>query len=217
MARILVFFRLLALAVLPAMFVFSGQPAVFALTVQPAQAADFDAGVVAFLEGDYAAALAHWQPLADEGHAGAQFNLGAMYRDGRGVPQDLGEAAWWFTKSARTGHMRAQYGLGLMYAQGVAVPGDVHEAAKWYGSAADQGHAQAQYALAILLAKGKGVNQDIVSAAKWLRLAADAGVEAAAAARALLVADMPPHAVEDADRLARNWSPRKGLAEESAR
>ncbi len=199
------------------MLFFSAQPAVFALAVQPARAADFNAGVVAFLEGDYAGALEHWQPLADAGHAGAQFNLGAMYRDGRGVPQDLGEAAWWFTKSARTGHMRAQYGLGLMYAQGVAVPRDFNEAAKWFGSAADQGHARAQYELAILLRNGEGVARDLVSAAKWLQLAADAGVEAAGAARVSLVAQMAPHAVEDAERMARIWAPQKVLAVEPVR
>ena len=190
---------------------------VLALAVPSANAADFDAGVVAFLEGDFAGALGHWQPLADEGHAGAQFNLGAMYRDGRGVPLDLGEAAWWFTKSAQTGHARAQYGLGVMYAEGVAVPMDLNEAAKWFGSAADRGHAQAQYEFAVLLTNGEGIAQDRVGALKWLQLAGEAGVEAAVVARELLAAEMAPPALAYASRMARIWSAQQGQTRAPAR
>ena len=43
---------------------------------------DFMAGVVAYERGDYATALTEFRPLAQQGHAGAQFNLGQMYRKG---------------------------------------------------------------------------------------------------------------------------------------
>ncbi|MDA2911418.1 hypothetical protein MYX04_10855 [Nitrospiraceae bacterium AH_259_D15_M11_P09] len=43
---------------------------------------DFMAGVVAYQRGDYATALTEFRPLAQQGHAGAQFNLGQMYRKG---------------------------------------------------------------------------------------------------------------------------------------
>ncbi len=179
------------------------------VVVLSARAADFDAGVVAFLEGDYAGALAEWQPLADEGHAGAQFNLGAMYRDGQGVTQDPSEAAWWFSKAAESGHMRAQYGLAAMYAEGDTLPQDFAEAAKWYALAAEQGHAEAQYDLAVLLANGEGVTKDLVSALKWLKLAGAAGIDAAIVGSELLAAEMQPRQVADADRLARVWSARR--------
>ncbi len=176
------------------------------VVVLPARAADFDAGVVAFLEGDYPGALEHWRPLAEDGHDGAQFNLGIMYRDGRGVPQDLTEAAWWFAKSAEQGHLRAQYALAVMYVEGRAVPKDFAEAAKWYGLAAEQGHALAQYNLAVLFANGDGVAKDLVNAMKWLQIAGDAGVDAAVVGRELLAAEMAPQDLAEADRLVRLWS-----------
>ena len=35
-------------------------------------------------QGDYATALKHWRPLAKQGHAKAQYNLGTMHEHGRG-------------------------------------------------------------------------------------------------------------------------------------
>ena len=44
-----------------------------------AWAADFDKGLAAAEAGDYATALAEWKPLAEQGYAAAQFNLGLLY------------------------------------------------------------------------------------------------------------------------------------------
>ena len=38
-----------------------------------------------------------YRKAAEQGHAPAQFNLGDMYRDGEGVPQDDVEAFKWFS------------------------------------------------------------------------------------------------------------------------
>ena len=54
----------------------------------PAFSADFQKGLTAVQSGDYATALREWTPLAEQGNASAQFGLGLMYREGRGVPQD---------------------------------------------------------------------------------------------------------------------------------
>jgi TPR repeat protein len=35
---------------------------------------------------DYAEALKWWRKAADQGHVGAQLDLGTMYREGHGVP-----------------------------------------------------------------------------------------------------------------------------------
>ena len=50
--------------------------------------AGFDEGLAAYERGDYATALKEWRPLARQGHADAQYNLGVMYANGQGVPQD---------------------------------------------------------------------------------------------------------------------------------
>jgi len=47
---------------------------------------------------DYAAALREFRPLAKQGYARAQLNLGVMYAKGKGVAQDDAQAAEWFLK-----------------------------------------------------------------------------------------------------------------------
>ena len=54
--------------------------------------------------------------LAEQGNAGAQNDLGVMYAEGRGVPQDDAKAIKWFRKAAEQGHADAQLNLGEMYA-----------------------------------------------------------------------------------------------------
>ena len=48
----------------------------------------FLAGLDTYEREDYATALSILQPLAEQGHAAAQSNLGFMYSNGRGVAQD---------------------------------------------------------------------------------------------------------------------------------
>ena len=47
-----------------------------------------------------AQALADLRASAEAGDARAQYNLGGMYRKGRGVPQDAAEAHMWLTIAA---------------------------------------------------------------------------------------------------------------------
>ena len=62
---------------------------VAAMSGQPAFSKDgFEAGYDAFQAGQFEKALEHWRPLADAGDARAQFNVGVMYADGRGMPQN---------------------------------------------------------------------------------------------------------------------------------
>jgi TPR repeat protein len=79
-------------------------------------------GWAAYQRGDYATALKLWQPLAAQGNAFAQSNLGFMYDSGQGVKRDLGEAAKWYRLAAEQGNPRAQSNLGSMYAAGEGVP-----------------------------------------------------------------------------------------------
>ena len=57
-------------------------------------------GMAAFERGDYETALRELRPLAEQGDASAQFNLGFMYGTGQGVSQDYAEAARWFRLAA---------------------------------------------------------------------------------------------------------------------
>ncbi len=102
-------------------------------------AADFAAGVAAYEKGDYAAALKQWQPLADEGNATAQFNIGLLYYDGRGVPQNYSDAAQWFKRAAEQGYAKAQLNLGALYGVGKGVKRDYQQAYKWLSICAASG------------------------------------------------------------------------------
>ena len=94
-------------------------------------AADFRAGVEAYESGDYATAYKEWLPLAELGHADAQFFLGNMYADGEGMPEDDAAAVKWYRNAAEQGYARAQFNLGVMYADGEGVPEDDATAVKW--------------------------------------------------------------------------------------
>jgi TPR repeat protein len=101
--------------------------------------ADFAAGLKAYENKDYATALKEWRPLADEGDAAAQFNLGLLYYDGNGVPQDYREAARWFERSAQQGYTKSQLNLGAMYAIGRGVKRDYVQSYVWFSLCAAGG------------------------------------------------------------------------------
>jgi TPR repeat protein len=88
---------------------------------------------------DYAEAGRWFHLAAEQGHAGAQFNLGTMYVAGVGVPQDFAEGIRWYRKAADQGCADAQRNIGSLYERGHGVPQDFAEAARWYRRAGDQG------------------------------------------------------------------------------
>jgi len=87
---------------------------------------------------------------AEQGNASAQFNLGAAYYNGDGVPQDYAQAAAWYRKAAEQGNSEAQYYLGVAYDTGQGVQQDDAQSAVWFRMAADQGNVQAQYNLGVM-------------------------------------------------------------------
>ena len=104
--------------------------------------ADFAAGLNAYQQGDYATAIKEWRPLAEQGSAAAQFNLGLMYQEGHGVPQDYGVAANWFARSAAQDYTKAQLNLGAMYGAGTGLRRDYVQAYKWLNLCAAKGEAK---------------------------------------------------------------------------
>jgi uncharacterized protein len=125
--------------------------------------------------GDFVTALRLWRPLAEQGDAEAQYNLGVMYEQGQGVIQDYGEAVKWYRLAAEQGDAGSQNNLGVMYAKGRGVPQNYREAVKWYRLAAEQGYPRAQSNLGSMYRQGQGIKQDFKEALKWYRLAAEQG------------------------------------------
>jgi TPR repeat protein len=129
----------------------------------------------AYSDGDYAAALKIWRPLAEQGDARAQYNLGVMYSASEGVLQDYAAAVTWFRKAAEQEHAWAQTMLGAMYDKGQGVPQDYAAAVTWYRKAAEQGEVVAQNNLGWMYRNGQGVPQDDIAAHMWFNIAAANG------------------------------------------
>ena len=104
-----------------------------------ATAADFNKGWAAWLSGDFKTALAEWTPLAEQGDAAAQIELGLMYENGQGVLENDKTAVKWYTKAAEQGYFSAQGALGLMYEYGDGVLTDNRRAYMWYNLASYNG------------------------------------------------------------------------------
>ena len=124
---------------------------------------------------DYNQAVYWYQKAAEQGHAGAQCNLGFCYEKGLGVAQDWNQAVYWYRRAAEQGQVNAQCNLGNCYYYGWGVTKDYNQAVYWYQKAADAGYAKAQCNLGICYENGYGVTRDIEQAVYWYRKAADQG------------------------------------------
>jgi len=110
----------------------------------PVAAGPLEDGVAAYERGDYAAAFRLMRPLAEQGDASAQFNLGIMYSEGKGVTQDYAEAVKWYRRAAEQGNAPAQSNLGIMYSEGKGVTHDHIQAHMWFNLAAARGEEKAR-------------------------------------------------------------------------
>jgi TPR repeat protein len=156
------------------------------LTFQSAAASEFD----------------EMKALADKGDAYAQNNLGVIYDNGRGVPENDAEAVKWFRKAAAQGAVDAQYNLGVMYDNGRGVPENDAEAVKWFRKAAAQGRADAQYNLGFMYATGEGVPENNIRAYVWWSMAKTQGDTGAATNIDILKPQMTPQQIADGQALA---------------
>ena len=176
----------------------------------------------AYKKRNYKVAIKEFQQLAAQGNASAQFWLGDAYEYGKGVPQDYAQAMEWYRKAAEQGDTRAQFWLGVAYEYGKGVPLDYAQAMEWYRKAAEQGESSAQTNLGIMYYLGQGAPQDLVLAYKWLNLAAaskfqnfmtafgDKEKDKIIELRERVEAQMTASQIEEAQRLAREWTAKHG-------
>ena len=99
----------------------------------------------------YKEAFEYFQKAADQGDIGAQNNLGALYKDGKGCNKNHAKAFEHFQKAADQGYAGAQYNIGVMYNNGEFIDQDYNKACEWYQKAADQGDSEAENILKTLL------------------------------------------------------------------
>jgi len=146
------------------------------ILAQPALA-DVKAGVDAWQQGDYAKAVAIWQPLAQSGDPDAQFNMGQACKLGRGVKTDPSAAIDWYGKAARQGHARAEDNLGLLMFQ----QGDRAGALPYLQRAAERGEPRAQYIVGTALFNGDLTAKNWVRAYALMTRASESGLAQATA------------------------------------
>ena len=164
--------------------------------------ADWDDGVAAYKRGDYVTAYQEFRPLAEQGDAKTQFNLGIMYANGVGVTENDTEAVNWYHKAAEQGYADAQASLGFMFDNGEGVPVNDAQAVKWYRKAAVQGHADAQNNLGVMYSTGEGVPVNNVKAYMWWSLAMEQGYENVATYLDIIEKQMTPADISKAQALA---------------
>ena len=158
--------------------------------------------------GDYATAMRELRPLAEQGLAAAQFNLGLLYANGQGVQKDDAQARQWYEKAAAQGHADAQVNLGILFVYGRGVPQDYKMAVYWLRLSANQGNDLAQRKLGLMYERGDGVPQDYVQAYMWYILGAANGAKPRAVLRDALAKRMTPDQIDEAQKLAREWRPK---------
>ena len=180
----------------------------FAIVVASSGWADnFGAAIIAYEAGNYSSAFRIISPLAEQRHADAQYYLGLMYHNGRGVPRDSRIAVRWYSAAAEQGHANAQNNLGFIYDNGQGVPRNYADAVRWYTAAAEQGHANAQNNLGLIHTKGQGMPQDYVKAYAWYTVAEASGSKEGQDNRNTLVKQMTPEQVEKGQQLAKKlWA-----------
>lgn len=155
----------------------------FFLLLSSSLTADYQAGLDAYLAGDYDTAITEWQAVVESPpgmvppamHAETLYAIGMLFWLGQGVEQDVYEAASWLTLAAEMNHPGAQNKLGFLYSLGQGVKQSNSQAFKWWQLAADQGDEVAQFNLGVMYRDGLGVAPSPEESMKWFREAASNG------------------------------------------
>ena len=113
----------------------------FALAVQAET--EYDKAVHVYGCADYPKAFSLFKPLAEQGDALSQFQVGMMIEQGQGAEVDFEAAYKWYMKAAEQGVADAYFALGQLYSRGLAVAQDPVRAYAWFDLAVRDGHAVA--------------------------------------------------------------------------
>src|SRR5215469_4613534 len=112
---------------------------------------------------------------AEQGYVDQQIELAAAYLSGRGVAQDLSQAAHWYGKAAQAGNPLAQNLMGYFYQKGIGVGVDYLSSARWYQLSSSTGFALAKVNLGVLYLQGMGVPKNPQTARSLFMEAVDQG------------------------------------------
>lgn len=137
--------------------------------------AGYEEGVQAKKSGDYSTAFREFLPLAEQGDAIAQFELGDLYHEGKGIPINDNLALPWLIKSANQGNIAAQiFVASIAYNQKNYVL-----SAEWHTKLAIKGYPDSMFYLGELYRMGAGVPKNLETSVFWFKSSAEKGEERA--------------------------------------
>lgn len=125
--------------------------------------------------GDAATAAGLLRQAAYRGDAEAQLGLGRLHLEGRGVPLDLKEAAWWFETAAEAGSPEACLELGVINVDGGNGQLEFAAAARWFRRGYDLGNIECARHLGLMHLNGEAPEPDLKYGVNLLEAAAEAG------------------------------------------
>jgi len=100
------------------------------------------------------AQAAKWyRKAAKQGYPQAQYNLGLLYEEGKGMTKNYHKATQWYKRAADKGLSEAQNNLGVLYIMGKGVAKNKKRAETLFRHAAKQGNRNAVRNLNLLLEK----------------------------------------------------------------
>ena len=162
-------------------------------------------GLTSANDGKFDIAFKEWLPLAEQGNPSAQYNIGQLYRLGRGVPKDYKRASQWYEKAALQWHSAARHNLAILYEKGLGVPLNYAKAFEWYEKAARQDYGIAQFNLAVMYSIGQGTKRNLSKAYIWYTIAAERDVEGAEDNGNEIAKRMTAKQLKIAKEKARDW------------
>jgi TPR repeat protein len=123
-------------------------------------------------QGDFQTAATLYRRAMKWHHAEATCRMAYFLKEGKGEPQNIGEAIELYELAGgEYQYPLAYFFLGQLHDRGVHVPQNFHEAAGYYFLAADEGIASAQLRYAELAELGHGDPDDAYDAYVWGRVA----------------------------------------------
>ena len=134
---------------------------------------DIKQATLAYSKGELESAASIFLQLAEMGDPIAQYNIGVMFENGKGIEQDYKIAQNWYKRSAEQDNIEAAYALGSIYYKGKGLEKNNEEAFKWFKIAAEKGFAAAQSNLGSLYFYGEGVSKNYEKAFEWFNKAAE--------------------------------------------
>lgn len=135
----------------------------------------FDIGVALYDANDFAGAYAIWLPLAQRDDIAAQRNVAHLLRHGKGTPQDLPRALYFYERASEGGLVPAAVNAGMMHLKGEGTPVAPETALRYLAVGVQSKHPVALYEVSLMLANGMGVEKNPAKARAYLELSAGTG------------------------------------------